>query len=81
MNNSLSLQEISRTSNLDGNLISRQYKLNVMPDLRRIKYQKPKMKQSEVANQLGYSSSTFHRDRNVINMLSPYRIQPNNNNK
>ena len=39
------------------------------------------MKQSEIANQLGYSTSTLQRYRNGINMLSPYRIQPNNTNK
>ena len=39
------------------------------------------MKQSEIANQLGKSSSTLQRYRNDINMLSPYRINPNNTNK
>ena len=47
----------------------------------RIKYENPKMKQSEIANQLGKSSSTLQRYRNDINMLSPYRINPNNTNK
>ena len=36
------------------------------------------MKQCEIANQLGMSSSTVQRYRNDINMLSPYRINPNN---
>ena len=36
------------------------------------------MKQSEVANQLGMSSSTLQRYRNDVNMLSPYRITTNN---
>ena len=39
------------------------------------------MKQSEIANQLGYSTSALQRYRNDINMLSPYRIHPNNTNK
>ena len=39
------------------------------------------MKQSERANQLGLSSSTLQRYRNDINMLSLYRINPNNTNK
>ena len=39
------------------------------------------MKQSEISNHLGYSTSTLQRYRNDINMLSPYRIQPNNTNK
>ena len=78
MNNSFSLQQIQETSNLDANLISRQYKLNLMADFMRVKYENPKMKQSEIANQLGMSSSTVQRYRNDINMLSPYRINPNN---
>ena len=75
MNNSFSLQQIQKTSNLDANLISRQYKLNLMADFMKIKYENPKMKQSEIANQLGMSSSTLQRYRNDINMLSPYRIK------
>ena len=78
MNNSFSLQQIQKTSNLDANLISRQYKLNLMADFMKVKYQNPRMKQSEIANQLGMSSSTVQRYRNDINMLSPYRINPNN---
>ena len=78
MNNSFSLQQIQKTSNLDANLISRQYKLNLMADFMKVKYENPKMKQSEIANQLGMSSSTLQRYGNDINMLSPYRISPNN---
>ena len=81
MNNSFSLQQTQKTSNLDANLISRQYKLNLMADFMRIKYENPRMKQSEIANQLGMSSSTLQRYRNDINMLSPYRITPNNTKK
>ena len=81
MNNSFSIQQIQKTSGLDANLISRQYKLNLMADFMRIKYENPKLKQSEIANRLGYSSSTLQRYRNDVNMLSPYRINPNNNNK
>ena len=47
----------------------------------RVKYENPRLKQSELANQLGYSSSTLQRNRNDINMLSPYRINSNNTNK
>ena len=81
MNNSFSLQQISKTGNLDSTLLSRQYKLNLMADFMRINYESPKLKQSEMANQLGYSSSTSQRYRIDVNMLSPYRIQPNNTNK
>ena len=78
MNNSFSLQQIQKTSNLDANLISRQYKLNLMADFMKVKYENPRMKQSEIAEQLGMSSSTLQRYRNDINLLSPYRISPNN---
>ena len=78
MNNNFSLQQIQKTSNLDANLISRQYKLNLMADFMKVKYENPRMKQSEIANQLGMSSSTIQRYRSDINMLSPYKISPNN---
>ena len=81
MNNTFSIQQIQKTSNLDANLISRQYKLNLMADFMRVKYENPKMKQSDIANQLVLSSSTVQRYRNDINMLSPYRINPNNTRK
>ena len=61
MNNTFSLQQISRTSNLDANLISHQYKLNLMDDFMRVKYENPKLKQSEIANKLGLTSSTLQR--------------------
>ena len=81
MNNSFSLQQIQNTSNLDANLISRQYKLNLMADFMRVKYENPNSRQSELANQLGLSSSTVQRYGNDKNMLSPYRIIPNNTKK
>ena len=81
MNNNFSPQQIQKTSNLDANLISRQYKLNLMADFMKVKYENPRMRQSEIANQLGMSSSTLQRYRNDINMLSPYRINPNNTKK
>ena len=39
------------------------------------------MKQSEIANQLDYSTSTLQRYKNDINMVSPNRIHPNNSTK
>ena len=78
MNNSFSLQQIQKTNNLDADLIPRQYILNLMADFMRLKNEIPKMKQFELANQLGLSSSTIQRYRNDINMLSPYRIHSNN---
>ena len=81
MNNSFTLQQFQKTSNVDANLISRQYQLNLMANFMRVKYENPKMKQSEIANQLGMSSSTVQEYRNDINVLSPYRINSNNANK
>ena len=61
MNNSFFLQQLSRTGNLDSNLLSRQYKLKLLADLIRIKNENPKLKQSEMAKQLGLSSSILQR--------------------
>ena len=73
-----SLNEINRTANMDPNLLTRHYKLKIMNDFMYMKYQNPKLKQSELANNLNMSSSTIQRYRNDINMQSPYRISPNN---
>ena len=81
MNNSFSLQQTQKTSNLDPTLISRQYKLNLMADFVRVKHENPKRKQSQIANQKRLTSSALQRYRNDIHMLSPYRIKPNNTNK
>ena len=81
MNDSFSLQQKSRTGNLDSILISRQYKLNLTADFMRIEYENPKLKQSEIADQLGYSTSTLQRYRGDTNMLSLYRIQSSNTDK
>ena len=78
MNNIPSLNEINKTANMDPNLLTRHYKLKLMNDFMYVKYQNPKMKQSEIAKELNLSSSTVQRYRKDINMLSPYRINPNN---
>ena len=78
MNITPSLKEINKTANMDPHLLTRHYKLKLMNDFMYIKYQNPKMKQSEIANHLNMSSSTLQRYRNDINMFSPYRINPNN---
>ena len=76
--NTPSLNEINKTFNMDPNLITRQYKLKLMNDYMNIKYLNPKLKQSEIASQLNMSPSTIPSQRHDINMLSPYRINPNN---
>ena len=75
--NTPSLNEINKTANRDPNLITKHYRLKLMNDFMNIKYQNPKMKQSEIANQLDMSASTIQRHRNEINMLLPYRINQN----
>ena len=76
MNNSFSLQQIQKTSNLDANLISRQFKLNLMADFMRLKYKNPRMKQSQIANHIGLSTSTLQRYRNDINMICRTEVTP-----
>ena len=78
MNNTPSLNEINKTANNDPNLLTRHYKFKLMNDFMHIKYQNPRTKQSDIADHLNMSSSTLQRYRNDINMLSPYRISPNN---
>ena len=39
----------------------------------------PKLRQDQIAKELGCSSSTLQRYRNDIYRPSPYRIQPNSN--
>ena len=78
MNNTPSLNEKNKTANMDPNLLTRHYKLKLMNDFMHIKYQNPKLNQSEIANHLNMSTSTLQRYRNDKNMLSPYRINPNN---
>ena len=63
---------------MDPNLITRHYKLKLINDFINIRYQNPKLKQSEIASQLNMSTSTIQRHKNDINMLSPYRNNPNN---
>ena len=46
---------------MNPNLLTRHYKLKLMKDFMYIKYQNPKKKQSELANQLNLSSSTLQR--------------------
>ena len=52
-----------------------------MADFMMVKYENPTLKQSEIANQISYSTSTLQRHRNHRNIVSPYRIHPNNTKK
>ena len=57
----------------------RQHKLDLTATFIEIKSFNPKLKQSETAKELGCSSSTLKRYRNVINMISTYRNHSNIN--
>ena len=78
MNNTPSLNEINKNSTMNPNMLTKYYKLKIMNDFMKIKYQNPKMTQLEISSQLNMSPSTIQRYRNDINMISPYRINPNN---
>ena len=81
MNNTPSLNEINKNSTMNPNMLTKYYKLKLMNDFMNIKYQNLKLTQSEISSQLNMSSSTIKRYRNDINMLSPYRINPNSTKK
>ena len=72
MNKTFSLGQKFKTASLDINIMLRQYKLNLMARFLEIKSVNPKLKQSEIAKELGCSSSTLQRYRQDINMLSRY---------
>ena len=76
--NTPSLNEINKKSTMNPNMLTKYYKLKLMNDFMNIKYQNPKMTQSEISSQLNMSPSTIQRYRNDINMISPYRINSNN---
>ena len=76
--NNTPLNEINKNSTMDPNMLTKYYKLKLMNDFMNIKYQNPKMTQSEISSQLNMSPSTIKRYRNDINMISPYRIISNN---
>ena len=77
MKNTFYLEQISKTGNLDSNLISRQYKFDLMARFMEIKTVNAKLKQNQIAKELGYSTSTLQSYRNDKNMLSPNRNLPN----
>ena len=76
MNNTYSLDEIQKTGDLNVDLKKRRYKLDNMAKFMEIKCNNARLKQSEVATLLEFSSSTIQQYRREINILSTYRIQP-----
>ena len=61
MNNTFSLEQISKTGNLDSNLILRHYKLDLMARFLEIISVNPKIRQDKLAKEFGCSSSTLQR--------------------
>ena len=79
LNNTFSSDQISKTGDLNVDLITRQYKLDKMAKFMEIKSINTKLKQSEIANELKIPTSTIRRYRREIIMLSPYRTSPSSN--
>ena len=78
MNNNFSVHQISQRGNLDSNLLTRQYKFDLMARIMAIKSYDSEMKtKRKVTIELGYSISSLQRYRFDIFMLSSYRFPPN----
>ena len=60
-------------------MITRQLKLDLMARFMEIESMNPRLRQDQIAKELGCSSSTLRRYRCIINMFPPYRIPPNTN--
>ena len=73
MKYTFSLEQRSRTGNLDAKFILRQHKLDLMARFMETKSVNPKMKRKEIARELGFSSSTLQPYRQDIKMISPYK--------
>ena len=61
MINTFSLEQKSKTNNLDYNLIFCQYELNFLTRLNEIKRLHSKLRQNRIARELGCSTSTLQR--------------------
>ena len=71
MNNTIPLEQTSKTGSLDSNLRTRQYKLDLLARFMEMKAMNPRLTQKGIAKDLAYSTSSLHRYRHDINMLSP----------
>ena len=58
MNNTFYSERISKTSNLNSNLILCQYKLNLLVRFMELKSVNPRLSQDQIAKEIGCSSST-----------------------
>ena len=68
---------MSKKNNLDSNLKLRQYKQDLWARFLQINSVNRKLKQDQIAKELGCSSSTLKRNRSDINMFSLFRIPSN----
>ena len=73
MNNTFSLEQLSKTGSFDFNLIFRQYKPDLLAGFMEIKSLNPKLGQDQISKELGCLTSTLQRYRNDINMLSSFK--------
>ena len=73
MNNIFSLEQVSKTNNLDANSKLQQDKLDSICRFEKLKSINPKLKQDQIAKELGYSSSTLQRYRHDIKVQSRYK--------
>ena len=76
MNNTFSLEQISKTEKLDA--ISLQYKLDLMPRFMEIKSINPKLTQKQIAKVLAFSDSSSKRYRIDTKMQSLYKLPQTN---
>ena len=66
MNNSFSLQQASKTGNLDCNLLSRQNKLNLMAKIMQIKFENPRLRKSQKQKNNYVSQVVLYNDIETI---------------
>ena len=77
MNNTCSLEQKSKTGKLDAILKTREHNLHLLARFMEIKSVNARLRQDQIAKEIGCSGSTLQRYRQDINMLSPYSIPPN----
>ena len=70
---SMTLEEISRNSEIDPNAFSKVYKLQIIKDFTAIREKNKKLNQEQICKLLGTSVSTIIRIRKDLNIPSPFR--------
>ena len=72
MNYTFSLEQTAKPSDLNDDLVMRQYRLDKIAKFLEPKSNNPRLKQSERAKELAISTSTLQRYRRETNMHSPH---------